>query len=182
MNQLQLLPGDEAIQKALLSCCGRNCYQRHNHCYLGHRPAIDQKLVIFCLALYYVLGTIDSIYRNIIRISRSLTKWFILTLSVFKKPDVRCRTVETLGFAALFALCGDGKGVIESLVALPVHSLQLNSDADLLKCFRKDEQRDSKLNFDFSKPFKKTKKNLESLNTKIVSDWDFIDMDYKLRG
>lgn len=52
--------------------------------------------------------------------------------------------------AALFARCGDGNGVIESLVALPVHSLQLNSDADLLKCFRSDEQRDSKFNLDFS--------------------------------
>lgn len=58
--------------------------------------------------------------------------------------------METLGLAALFARCGDGNGVIESLVALPVHSLQLNSDADLLKCFRSDEQRDSKFNLDFS--------------------------------
>lgn len=63
---------------------------------------------------------------------------------------MRWRTVETLGFAALFARCGDGKGVIESLVALPVHSLQLSSDADLLRCFRNDEHRDSKLNFPFS--------------------------------
>lgn len=63
---------------------------------------------------------------------------------------MRWRTVETLGLAALFARCGDGNGVMESLVALPVHSLQLNSDADLLKCFRSDEHRDSKLNFDFS--------------------------------
>lgn len=68
---------------------------------------------------------------------------------------MRCRTVETLGLAALFALCGDGNGVIESLVALPVHSLQLNSLADLLKCFRNDEQRDSKFNFDFSERIKK---------------------------
>jgi hypothetical protein len=30
---------------------------------------------------------------------------------------------------------------------LPVHSLQLSSDADLLKCLRSDEQRDSKLIF-----------------------------------
>lgn len=56
----------------------------------------------------------------------------------------------TLGLAALLARCGDGNGVIESLVALPVHSLQLSSDADLLKCFRNDEQRDSKFNFAFS--------------------------------
>lgn len=63
---------------------------------------------------------------------------------------MRWRTVETLGFAALLARCGDGKGVIESLVALPVHSLQLSSDADLLRCFRNDEHRDSKLNFPFS--------------------------------
>jgi len=56
----------------------------------------------------------------------------------------------TLGLAALFARCGDGNGVIVSLVTLPVHSLQLNSEADLLKCFRSDEQRDSKFNFDFS--------------------------------
>lgn len=69
---------------------------------------------------------------------------------MLRKPDVRCKTVETLGLAALFARCGDGKGVIVSLVALPVHSLQLSSDADLLKCLRSDEQRDSKLNFDFS--------------------------------
>jgi hypothetical protein len=58
--------------------------------------------------------------------------------------------VETEGLAALFARWGEGKGVIESLVALPVHSLQLSSDADLLKCFRSDEQRDSKFSFDFS--------------------------------
>lgn len=52
----------------------------------------------------------------------------------------------TLGFAALLARWGDGKGVvIVSLVILPVHSLQLNSDADLLKCFRSEEQRDSRL-------------------------------------
>jgi hypothetical protein len=56
-----------------------------------------------------------------------------------------------LGFAALFALCGEENGVTPvSLVTLPVHSLQLNSDADLLKCFLKDEHRDSKFNFDFS--------------------------------
>lgn len=69
---------------------------------------------------------------------------------MFRKPDVRCKTVETLGFAALFARCGDGNGVIESLVALPVHSLQLNSEADLLRCLRSDEQRDSRFNFPFS--------------------------------
>lgn len=63
---------------------------------------------------------------------------------------MRWRTVGTLGFAALFARCGDGKGVIESLVTLPVHSLQLSSEADLLRCFRSDEHRDSKLNFPFS--------------------------------
>lgn len=37
-----------------------------------------------------------------------------------------------------------------SLLTLPVHSLQDSSEADLLRCFRSDEQRDSKLNFDFS--------------------------------
>lgn len=58
--------------------------------------------------------------------------------------------MDTDGLAALFARCGEGNGVMESLVALPVHSLQLNSDADLLKCLRSDEQRDSKFNFDFS--------------------------------
>lgn len=57
----------------------------------------------------------------------------------------------TLGLAALFALCGDGNGVvIVSLAVLPVHSLQLSSDADLLKCFLSDEQRDSRLSFAFS--------------------------------
>jgi hypothetical protein len=43
-----------------------------------------------------------------------------------------------------------------SLVVLPVHSLQLNSDADLLRCFRSEEQRDSKLNFPFSVTIKKS--------------------------
>lgn len=80
--------------------------------------------------------------------------FYLLTFSVCKNPDVRWRTVETLGLAALLARCdcdGDGNGVIAlSLVVEPVHSLQLNSDADLLKCFRSDEQRDSKLNFAFS--------------------------------
>lgn len=74
-----------------------------------------------------------------------------LTLNVLKNPCVRCRTDETLGLAALFVRCGDGNGVIESLVILPVHSLQLNSDADLLKCLRNDEHRPSRFNFDFSK-------------------------------
>jgi hypothetical protein len=69
------------------------------------------------------------------------------TLRVLKNPDVRCSTVVTLGFAALLARCGDGKGVTVSLVMLPVHSLQLSSDADLLKCLRSDEQRDSRLIF-----------------------------------
>lgn len=64
---------------------------------------------------------------------------------------MRCKTVVTLGLAALFARCGDGNGVvIVSLAVLPVHSLQLNSDADLLKCFLNDEQRDSRLSFAFS--------------------------------
>jgi hypothetical protein len=57
----------------------------------------------------------------------------------------------TLGLAALFARCGDGNGVMAvSLVVLPVHSLQLNSDADLLRCFRSEEHLDSKLSFPFS--------------------------------
>lgn len=63
---------------------------------------------------------------------------------------MRCSTEATFGFAALFALFGDGNGVIDSLVVLVVHSLQLNSDADLLRCFRNDEQRDSKFNLAFS--------------------------------
>lgn len=73
-----------------------------------------------------------------------------LTLNVVKNPCVRVRTDEVLGLAALFVRCGDGNGVIESLVKLPVHSLQLNSDADLLKCLRNDEHRDSRFNLDFS--------------------------------
>lgn len=71
----------------------------------------------------------------------------LVTFNVLRKPDVRCKTVLTLGFAALLARCGDENGVIVSLVMLPVHSLQLNSDADLLRCFRSEEQRDSKLIF-----------------------------------
>jgi hypothetical protein len=75
-----------------------------------------------------------------------------ITFRPLRNPDVRCKTFVTLGLAALFARCGDGNGVvILSLFALPpVHSLQLNSEADLLKCFLNDEQRDSKLNFAFS--------------------------------
>ena len=74
--------------------------------------------------------------------------------------------METLGLAALFARWGDGKGVIESLVALPVHSLQLNSDADLLKCLRNDEHRDSKFNLPFSVETKvKSLKALHHLET-----------------
>lgn len=67
---------------------------------------------------------------------------------MLRNPEVRCKTVLTLGLAALLARCGDGKGVVMvSLVMLPVHSLQLSSDADLLRCLRSDEQRDSKLIF-----------------------------------
>lgn len=85
---------------------------------------------------------------------------------MLRNPDVRWRTVETLGFAALFARCGDGKGVIESLVTLPVHSLQLSSDADLLRCFRSDEHRDSKLNFPFS-----VDEKISGFNQATGSNW-----------
>ena len=36
----------------------------------------------------------------------------MLTFSVCRNPDVRCKTVVTFGLAALFARCGDGNGVV----------------------------------------------------------------------
>lgn len=92
--------------------------------------------------------------------------------------------METLGLAALFALCGDGKGVIESLVALPVHSLQLNSDADLLKCFLNDEQRDSRLNFDFSRRFHRkcsiSNKEMKEIDTECVGGIEISPLHVKI--
>lgn len=60
-------------------------------------------------------------------------------------------TVETLGLAALFALCDELKDIVSSPTLAPVHSLQLSSDADLLRCFRSDEHLDSRVSLDFSK-------------------------------
>lgn len=108
--------------------------------------------VTFCRVLCYDHATIGSnqVEKGKVWIIEAHFNESSVTFRVFRNPDVRWRTVETLGLAALLARCGEGNGVIESLVALPVHSLQLNSDADLLKCLRKDEQRDSKFNLDFS--------------------------------
>lgn len=85
---------------------------------------------------------------------------------------MRCRTDATLELAALFALFGDGKGVMESLVALVVHSLQLSSDADLLRCFRSDEQRDSRFNLDFSS-YMRVKREEKKVKSLCSVKWNY---------
>lgn len=57
------------------------------------------------------------------------------TFKVLKNPCVFCMTPATAGLAALFARCGELFG--DSML----HSRQLSSDADLLKCFPKLEHR-----------------------------------------
>lgn len=74
-----------------------------------------------------------------------------LTRSVLRNPCVLWMTVETLGLAALFALCEELKDIVSSPTLAPVHSLQLNSEADLLRCLRSDEHLDSRVSLDFSK-------------------------------
>lgn len=65
----------------------------------------------------------------------------MLTLSVLKNPCVRCRTpAGMVGTLAERARCGEDCGESPE----PPQSLQLSSDADLLRCFRSDEHLDSR--------------------------------------
>lgn len=75
---------------------------------------------------------------------KALAIWILLTFKVLKNPWVFCITPTTLGFAALLALWG------EPCEESKLQSLQLNSDADLLRCLRSDVHFESKLRRDRS--------------------------------
>lgn len=98
---------------------------------------------------FFASSTWPSILWNfsLRKLFKKVRNLYNYTFRPLKNPEVLCNTVLTFGFAALLARWGDGKGVTVSLVILPVHSLQLNSDADLLRCLRSEEQRDSRLIF-----------------------------------
>lgn len=56
------------------------------------------------------------------------------TFNVLKKPCVRCNTPDTVGLVAIFVFCDCDVLLGFSGDALQ-YSRQLNSDADLLRCF-----------------------------------------------